>query len=67
MKLISRYFHVLFIDQKITEKIFPVLDKETIRELIPLAGERLLFNTKFKTEVQKAEVIILKLYKYNLN
>lgn len=50
-------------DQKITEEVFPILDKDTITELIPLVGERLLFNVKFKTEIQNAKVNKLRMYK----
>lgn len=49
--------YALLIDQKITQEVFPYIDQDTIRELIPLAGERLLFNIKFKTEIQNAEVL----------
>ncbi|KAL0116377.1 hypothetical protein PUN28_009771 [Cardiocondyla obscurior] len=39
-----------FKDQKITEEVFPYLDKNTIDVLIPLIGERILFNLKYKAE-----------------
>ncbi|XP_067206708.1 uncharacterized protein [Linepithema humile] len=45
-----------FKDQKITQQVFPYIDQDTIRELIPLAGERLLFNIKFKAEIQNVQI-----------
>jgi len=48
------YINTFFvIDQKITEEVFPYLDSDTLRTLIPLIGERLLFNKNFMAEVKK--------------
>ncbi|KAL0099153.1 hypothetical protein PUN28_020021 [Cardiocondyla obscurior] len=40
-----------FKDQKIMEEVFPYLDKDTINLLIPFIGERILFNLKYKAEL----------------
>lgn len=45
----------LLTEQKITEQVFTFVDESTIRELIPLAGERLLFKIKFKAEIEKIQ------------
>jgi len=51
------------LDQKITEEVFPYLDSDTLRTLIPLIGERLLFNKNFMAEVKKE---VLQIYVYFL-
>lgn len=53
-----KYFSFLSVtDQKITEEIFPYLDSESICALIPSVGERLLFNVKFKAELEINQVL----------
>lgn len=59
--------NTLLTDQKITQQVFSFLDENTIRGLIPLAGERLLFNIKFKAEIQNAEIENVKIKNAEVN